>query len=112
MTWVRINCSASSASKSDTTLAARYVAADGTVTELGSVPVTDGSATVNLTVPATAGGQGRIVLTAAPSATTVTLPVTVVTQGLFIFIITGLMFWLDTKVVTTDPSDKRGRMRV
>ncbi|WP_434995881.1 ExeM/NucH family extracellular endonuclease [Arthrobacter sp. Ld5] len=64
-------------SPANTTLAARFVAADGTATELGSVPVTDGSATVNLTVPATAGGQGRIVLTAAPSATTVTLPVTV-----------------------------------
>ncbi|WP_394251335.1 ExeM/NucH family extracellular endonuclease [Arthrobacter pityocampae] len=62
----------------NTTLAARFVAADGTATELGSVPVTGGTATVNLTVPATAGsGQGRIILTAAPSATTVTLPVTV-----------------------------------
>jgi 5'-nucleotidase len=61
----------------NTTLAASYLAADGTSTPLGSVPVTGGSATVNLTIPATASGQGRIVLTAAPSATTVNLPVTV-----------------------------------
>jgi 5'-nucleotidase len=64
-------------SPANTTLAAGFVAADGTTTPLGSVPVTGGSATVDLTVPATASGQGRIVLTAAPSGTTVTLPVAV-----------------------------------
>ncbi|MFJ6003541.1 ExeM/NucH family extracellular endonuclease [Arthrobacter sp. NPDC092385] len=64
-------------SPANTSLDASFVAADGTATPLGSVPVTAGSATVNLTVPTTASGQGRIVLTATPSATTVTLPVTV-----------------------------------
>jgi len=61
----------------NTTLAASFLASDGTSTPLGSVPVSGGSATVNLTVPTTASGQGRIVLAAAPSSTTVTLPVTV-----------------------------------
>lgn len=61
----------------NTTLAASFVPANGTATHLGSVPVAGGSATVNLTVPSSASGQGRIVLTAAPSGTTVSLPVTV-----------------------------------
>ncbi|MHA7210694.1 ExeM/NucH family extracellular endonuclease [Arthrobacter sp. MDT1-65] len=64
-------------SPANTTLAASFVAANGTVTQLGSFPVAGGTATVDLTVPTTASGQGRIVLTASPSATTVTLPVTV-----------------------------------
>ena len=64
-------------SPANTSLAVSFVAADGTATQLGSVPVSGGSATVDLTVPATASGQGRIVLTAAPSGTTATLPVTV-----------------------------------
>lgn len=61
----------------NTTLAASFVATDGRTAQLGSVPVTGGSATVNLTIPTTVSGQGRIILTAAPSATTVNLPVTV-----------------------------------
>ncbi len=64
-------------SPANTTLAASFVAAGGTATPLGSVPVSNGSATVNLRIPTTLSGQGRIVLTAAPSATTVTLPVTI-----------------------------------
>ncbi len=64
-------------SPANTALAASFVGSGGTTTPLGSVPVSNGSATVNLAIPTTLSGQGRIVLTATPSATTVTLPVTI-----------------------------------
>ena len=64
-------------SPANTTLAASFVATNGTTTQLGSVPVSAGGATVALTVPGNLSGQGRLVLTASPSATTVTLPVTI-----------------------------------
>ncbi|THJ65069.1 ExeM/NucH family extracellular endonuclease [Arthrobacter echini] len=64
-------------SPANTTLAASFVGSGGSTTPLGSVPVSNGSATVNLPVPTTLSGQGRLVLTASPTATTVTLPVTI-----------------------------------
>ena len=65
-------------SPANTSLAASFVDAAGTTRALGSTPVTAGSAAVTLTLPAaTAAGAGTLVLTADPSGTTVSLPVTV-----------------------------------
>ncbi|MBG6183341.1 5'-nucleotidase [Arthrobacter sp. CAN_A214] len=61
----------------NTSLTAKYVAADGSSTDLGSFPVSGGAAAVAVTVPASASGAGSIVLVAGESQTTVTLPVTV-----------------------------------
>ncbi|RJU01962.1 ExeM/NucH family extracellular endonuclease [Arthrobacter frigidicola] len=60
----------------NTSLNAAYVGADGVSVDLGNTPVTAGSAAVTVTIPTTANGPGRIVLTAAESKTTVTLFVT------------------------------------
>jgi 5'-nucleotidase len=60
----------------NTSLNAAYVGADGVRVDLGNTPVTTGSAAVTVTIPTTAAGPGRIVLTAAESKTTVTLFVT------------------------------------
>jgi 5'-nucleotidase len=60
----------------NTSLSAAYIGADGSTTDLGTTPVSGGSAAVTVTVPPTAAGPGRIVLTAAESKTTVTLFVT------------------------------------
>ncbi|MDR6792588.1 5'-nucleotidase [Pseudarthrobacter oxydans] len=60
------------------TLTAVFTDTAGVVTELGSVPVTAGSATVNLPVPSgAAAGPGTLVLTAAESGTRVTVGVKV-----------------------------------
>ncbi|WP_406634065.1 ExeM/NucH family extracellular endonuclease [Pseudarthrobacter quantipunctorum] len=60
------------------TLSAVFTDTAGVVTELGSVPVTAGSATVNLAVPSSAAaGPGTLVLTAAESGTKVTVEVKV-----------------------------------
>ncbi|WAP51695.1 ExeM/NucH family extracellular endonuclease [Arthrobacter sp. ATA002] len=64
-------------SPANTGLAASWVNAAGTATALGTVPVASGTATVNVTLPAAASGPGTLVLTAEPSGTAVTLPVTV-----------------------------------
>jgi 5'-nucleotidase len=65
-------------SPANKTLSAVFTDAAGVVTELGSVPVTAGSATVNLPVPSgAAAGAGSLVLTAAESGTTVTVDVKV-----------------------------------
>ncbi|MBA4103213.1 MAG: hypothetical protein C0488_13435, partial [Arthrobacter sp.] len=60
------------------TLTAVFTDTSGVVAELGSVPVTAGSATVNLPVPSgAAAGPGTLVLTAAESGTRVTVGVKV-----------------------------------
>jgi 5'-nucleotidase len=60
------------------TLTAVFTDTAGVMTELGSVPVTAGSATVNLPVPSSAAaGPGTMVLTAAESGTRVTVGVKV-----------------------------------
>ncbi|WP_255770036.1 ExeM/NucH family extracellular endonuclease [Pseudarthrobacter sulfonivorans] len=62
----------------NTSLHAEFTDAAGTVTQLGSVPVTAGAATVNLAVPAgAAAGTGTLVLTAVESGTAVRTDVTV-----------------------------------
>ncbi|MCC9198374.1 ExeM/NucH family extracellular endonuclease [Arthrobacter sp. zg-Y820] len=61
----------------NTGLAVSWVDAAGTATPLGTSAVTAGTASVNVTVPASAAASGRLVLTADSSGTTVTLPVTV-----------------------------------
>ncbi|MGZ4739072.1 MAG: hypothetical protein ACXVLM_07535, partial [Ilumatobacteraceae bacterium] len=43
----------------------------------GTVPVVGGAATINVTVPSVPAGAANLVLTAQPSGTTVTIPVTV-----------------------------------
>jgi 5'-nucleotidase len=64
------------------TLSAVFTDTAGVVTELGSVPVTAGSATVNLAVPSSAAaGPGTLVLTAAESGTRVTVGVNVTAAG-------------------------------
>ncbi len=68
---------ASLGSPANTSLSASFVDAAGTVTELGTTPVTDGAAQVTLTVPESTPGAGAIVLVAKESGTTVNLPVTV-----------------------------------
>lgn len=64
-------------SPANTSLSASFVDGTGTVTELGTTPVTDGAAQVTLTVPESTPGAGTIVLVAKESGTTVNLPVTV-----------------------------------
>ena len=64
-------------SPANKSLAVSFVNAAGTATALGTAPVNAGAATVTATVPAAASGAGQLVLTAAESGTTVTLPVTV-----------------------------------
>ncbi len=63
-------------SPANTKLAVSFVNDAGTATSLGTVPVTEGAATVAVTVPGSASGSGAIVLVAEPTDTTVTLPVT------------------------------------
>ncbi|PTT64151.1 ExeM/NucH family extracellular endonuclease, partial [Arthrobacter sp. HMWF013] len=56
----------------NTSLSAVFTDAAGTVTQLGSIPVAAGSATVNVLVPAgAAAGTGTLVLTAVESGTVV-----------------------------------------
>ena len=64
-------------SPANTALAVSWVDAAGAATPLGTAAVASGAATVNTTIPASASGAGTLVLTADPSGTTVTLPVTV-----------------------------------
>ena len=64
-------------SPANTTLAVSWVPAGGTAVALGSVPVTAGAASVTATLPASASGSGSLVLTADPSGTEVSIPVTV-----------------------------------
>jgi 5'-nucleotidase len=60
------------------TLSAVFTDSAGTVSQLGSVPVTAGAANVSLPVPSGAvAGAGTLVLTAAESGTVVTVAVTV-----------------------------------
>ena len=60
-------------------LSAMFTDSAGASTALGTIPVSDGSASVNLTVPAkAAAGAGTLVLTAAESGTVVRTAVTVV----------------------------------
>ncbi len=62
----------------NTALRATFTDAAGTVTDLGSVPVSAGAATVDLKVPAgAAAGAGTLVLTAVESGTVVKAAVTV-----------------------------------
>ncbi len=62
----------------NTALRATFTDFLGAVTDLGSVPVSAGAATVDLTVPAgAAAGAGTLVLTAVESGTVVTATVTV-----------------------------------
>jgi 5'-nucleotidase len=59
-------------SPANTSLRAEFTDAAGTVTVLGSVPVTEGAATVDVKVPAgAAAGTGTLVLTAVESGTVV-----------------------------------------
>jgi 5'-nucleotidase len=53
------------------------VTAGDTTTDLGSFPVTAGSATVAFELPVTAIGNATLTLTAAPTGTTVTIPLSV-----------------------------------
>ncbi|MEC5191941.1 MULTISPECIES: ExeM/NucH family extracellular endonuclease [unclassified Arthrobacter] len=56
----------------NTALRAEFTAANGTVTALGTVPVTAGAATVSVPVPAgAAAGTGTLVLTAVESGTVI-----------------------------------------
>jgi 5'-nucleotidase len=56
----------------NTSLAVSFIDAAGTVTQLGTVPVASGAATVDVPVPAgAAAGTGTLVLTAAESGTVV-----------------------------------------
>ena len=62
----------------NTALRASFTDSTGAVTELGSVPVSAGAATVDLKVPAgAAAGAGTLVLTAVESGTVVKAAVTV-----------------------------------
>jgi 5'-nucleotidase len=62
----------------NTALSAVFTDSAGTTTQLGSVPVTAGAASVSLSVPAgAAAGTGSLVLTAVESGTVVTVDVTV-----------------------------------
>lgn len=62
----------------NTSLAVSFIDAAGTVTQLGTVPVASGAATVDLPVPAgAAAGTGTLVLTAAESGTVVKVAVLV-----------------------------------
>ncbi|HSU48377.1 MAG TPA: ExeM/NucH family extracellular endonuclease, partial [Arthrobacter sp.] len=62
----------------NTALSASFTDADGKVTDLGTVPVASGAASVNLAVPAgAAAGTGTLVLTAVESSTVVKVAVLV-----------------------------------
>lgn len=62
----------------NTSLAVSFIDAAGTVTQLGTVPVASGAATVDLPVPAgAAAGTGTLVLTAVESGTVVKVAVLV-----------------------------------
>jgi 5'-nucleotidase len=63
-------------------LTAEFTDSAGTPTPLGTVPVSGGAATVNLTVPAkAASGAGTLTLTAAESGTVVKVAVNVAASG-------------------------------
>ncbi len=64
-------------SPANTELAVSFVDDAGAATSLGTVPVSEGAATVSVTVPENVSGSGAIVLVAEPTDTTVTLPVSV-----------------------------------
>ncbi|MFJ7751616.1 ExeM/NucH family extracellular endonuclease [Arthrobacter sp. NPDC097144] len=64
-------------SPANTTLAASWVNSSGTATALATAAVSAGTATVNVTLPPSASGPGTLVLTADPSGTAVSHPVTV-----------------------------------
>lgn len=64
-------------SPANTTLAVQYVDAAGTATALQSVPVAEGAASVTVTLPKDAADAGSLVMVAAPSETTVTVPLSV-----------------------------------
>ena len=63
-------------SPANTSVTMTAVAADGGTTDLGSVPVTSGTAAVAFDVPAGLAEGSSVVLEAQPSGTTVTIPVT------------------------------------
>lgn len=66
----------------NTSLAAVFTDSAGTVTDLGTVPVSAGAAAVNLAVPAgAAAGAGTLALTAAESGTVVKAAVQVAASG-------------------------------
>ncbi|MDF2051294.1 ExeM/NucH family extracellular endonuclease, partial [Arthrobacter sp. Cr_A7] len=66
----------------NTALSAVFTDSAGTVTQLGTVPVTGGTADVSLAVPAgAAAGLATLVLTAAESGTAVTVDVQVAADG-------------------------------
>ncbi|MDV8147207.1 ExeM/NucH family extracellular endonuclease [Arthrobacter sp. B10-11] len=66
----------------NTSLAASFTDAAGTVTQLGTIPVSAGAATVDVKVPAgAAAGAGTLVLTAAESGTVVKAAVHVADSG-------------------------------
>lgn len=56
---------------------------EGSSAVLGTVPVTAGSAAVSFTVPADASGSGTLLMTAAPSGTTVRVPISVEAAPIF-----------------------------
>ena len=66
-------------SPDNTELTVSLVGADGEAAALGTVAVTDGAATVAFTVPAGLTGQYTLEMVAAPSGTTIEVPVTVTT---------------------------------
>ena len=69
-------------SPANKSLSAMFTDSAGASTALGTIPVSDGSASVNLTVPAkAAAGAGTLVLTAAESGTVVRTAVTVAAGG-------------------------------
>jgi 5'-nucleotidase len=66
----------------NTSLAAAFTDSAGATTDLGTVPVSAGSAVVDLAVPAgAAAGAGTLVLTAAESGTVVKTEVRVADSG-------------------------------
>jgi 5'-nucleotidase len=66
----------------NTSLAASFTDAAGTVTQLGTIPVSAGAAAVDVKVPAgVAPGAGTLVLTAAESGTVVKTAVLVASSG-------------------------------
>ena len=66
----------------NTSLTAAFTDAAGTATQLGTIPVSAGAATVNVKVPAGAApGTGTLVLTAAESGTVVQVDVKVAASG-------------------------------
>ncbi|MBB5633325.1 5'-nucleotidase [Cryobacterium mesophilum] len=56
---------------------------EGSSAVLGTVPVSGGAAAVSFTVPADASGSGTLVMTAAPSGTTVRVPINIETVPTF-----------------------------